>query len=227
MLIHDARMLIEHVLRKDKGAIAELLTTNEYFIAHPRQRVCQRALRKRIAEILDPGHGSASATQKQIKGDFNFENMPEKAEKALVSAQRDAEKTVAMYQWLDKGMHRHPAFPFEGKRRGIADLLYIEPYNCLATDAMGYKSGIGPSSALKMPKDQRAGLLTHPAGWQPIPSMRTMIRFIADLGLRTVARRGARRRPSGCRCSRANRSPQDPSGTNGTTAKRTVLEMPP
>ena len=35
MLIHDARMLIEHVLMKDKDVIAELLTTNEYFIAHP------------------------------------------------------------------------------------------------------------------------------------------------------------------------------------------------
>ena len=35
MLIHDARMLIEHVLKKDKDVIAELLTTNEYFIAHP------------------------------------------------------------------------------------------------------------------------------------------------------------------------------------------------
>jgi hypothetical protein len=35
MLIHDARMLIEHVLREDKNVIAELLTTNRYFIAHP------------------------------------------------------------------------------------------------------------------------------------------------------------------------------------------------
>ena len=35
MLIHDARMLIEYVLANDKDVISELLTTNEYFIAHP------------------------------------------------------------------------------------------------------------------------------------------------------------------------------------------------
>ena len=56
MLIHDARMLIEHVLRKDKDVIAELLTTNEYFIAHPGDNEYAREYYdKRIAEIMDPG----------------------------------------------------------------------------------------------------------------------------------------------------------------------------
>ena len=60
MLIHDARMLIEHVLKKDKDVIAELLTTNEYFIAHPGDNEYAREhYDKRIAEIMDPGYVEA------------------------------------------------------------------------------------------------------------------------------------------------------------------------
>ena len=168
MLIHDARMLIEHVLKKDKDVIAELLTTNEYFIAHPGDNEYAREhYDKRIAEILDPGYVDAriALRKKQIKGDFNFDNMPEKAEKALVAARRDAEKTVAMFQaTLDKGMHRHPNFPFEGKRRGIADLLYIEPYNLPSSGRHGEQKWDWPiEQPLKMPEEERSGLLTHPA----------------------------------------------------------------
>jgi hypothetical protein len=168
MLIHDARMLIEHVLKKDKDVIAGLLTTNEYFIAHPGDNEYAREhYEKQISEIMDPGFVEARVELKrnQIKRDFNFEDMPEKAEKALVAARRDAEKTVAMYKaTLDKGMHRHPNFPFSGKRRGIADLLYIEPYNLPSNGRHGEQKWDWPlEQPLQMPKEQRAGLLTHPA----------------------------------------------------------------
>ena len=168
MLIHDARMLIEHVLMKDKGVIAELLTTNEYFIAHPGDNDYAREhYDKRLSEIMDPGYVEAQVDKRreQIKRDFNFEDMPEKAKKALESAQRDAEKTVALYKaTIDKGMHRHPNFPFIGKRRGIADLLYIEPYNLPSNGRHGEQKWDWPiEQPLKMPREQRAGLLTHPA----------------------------------------------------------------
>ncbi len=168
MLIHDARMLIEHVLKKDKGVIAELLTTNEYFIAHPGDNEYAREhYEKKVAEIMDPGFVEAHVEKRrgQIKRDFNFENMPEKAEQALVAARKDAEKTVAMYKaTLDKGMHRHPGFPFEGKRRGIGDLLYIEPYNLPSNGRHGEQKWDWPiEQPLKMPKEERSGLLTHPA----------------------------------------------------------------
>ena len=168
MLIHDARMLIEHVLRKDKDVIAELLTTNEYFIAHPGDNEYAREhYQKQIAKVMDPGFVEAHVEKRrgQIKRDFNFENMPKKAEEALVAARRDAEKTVAVYkETLDKGMHRHPGFPFEGKRRGIGDLLYIEPYNLPSNGRHSEQKWDWPlEQPLRMPKDQRAGLLTHPA----------------------------------------------------------------
>jgi hypothetical protein len=168
MLIHDARMLIEHVLKKDTDVIAELLTTNKYFIAHPGENEYAREhYEKKVAEIMDPGFVQAriELRKEQIKRDFNFEDMPEKAKNALESARRDAEKTVAMYQAaLDKGMHRHPNFPFSGKRRGIADLLYIEPYNLQSNGRGGEQKWDWPiEQPFAMPKEQRAGLLTHPA----------------------------------------------------------------
>ena len=57
MLIHDARMLIEHVLKKDKDVIAELLTTSEYFIAHPgSNEYAKEHYQEKVAEALDPGY---------------------------------------------------------------------------------------------------------------------------------------------------------------------------
>ncbi|MDB4480467.1 DUF1588 domain-containing protein, partial [Akkermansiaceae bacterium] len=168
MLIHDARMLIEHTLKKDKDVIAELLTTNEYFIAHPGDNNYAREhYEKKIAEIMNPGFVETRIELKrnQIKGDFNFKDMPEKAEEALVAARKDAEQTVAMYKAaLENGLHRHPNFPFSKKGRGIADLLYIEPYNLPSNGRHDEQEWDWPiEQPLKMPQEERAGLLTHPA----------------------------------------------------------------
>lgn len=168
MLIHDARMLIAHVLKKDKDVIAELLTTNEYFIAHPGDNEYAREHYKtRVAEVLDPGYVQAQVEKRrsQIERDFNFKNMPEKAERALEAARKDAEKTVAKYKTaLEKGMYPFPGYPFTQKSRGIGDLLYIEPYNLPTNNRIEEQKWDWPlEQPLQMPKDQRAGLLTHPA----------------------------------------------------------------
>ena len=168
MLIHDARMLIEHVLKKDKDVIAELLTTNEYFIAHPGDNAYARDhYEKRVAEIMDPGYVKTQIEKRreQIKRDFNYEGMPEKAKRALDDAKRDAERMVALYKSAaDKGLFRHPDFPWSPKGRGIADLLYIEPYNLPSNGRHSEQAWAWPiEQPLKMPKEQRAGLLTHPA----------------------------------------------------------------
>ncbi|MDB4711211.1 DUF1588 domain-containing protein [Verrucomicrobiales bacterium] len=168
MLVHDARMLIEHVLKKDNDVIAKLLTTNEYFIAHPGDnKYAREHYEKVVAEITDPDYAEAQVEKRreQIKRDFNFEDMPEKAEHALEDARRDAEKTVAVYKAsLEKGMYRHPSYPFSNKGRGIGDLLYIEPYNFPSNGRHGEQKWDWPlEQPLKMPKEQRAGLLTHPA----------------------------------------------------------------
>ena len=168
MLVHDARMLIEHVLKKDKDVIAELLTTNEYFIAHPGDNAYAREhYEKKVAEITGPGYVEAQVKKRreQIKRDFNFEDMPEKAARALEDTRRDAEKTVAVYKaTLDKGMYRHPSYPFSSKGRGIGDLLYIEPYNLPSNGRHEEQKWNWPlEQPLQVPREQRAGLLTHPA----------------------------------------------------------------
>lgn len=168
MLIHDARTLIKHVLKKDEDVIAELLTTNEYFIAHPGDNEYAREhYEKRIAEVTDPGYVDAQVEKrrKQIERDFNFEDMPEKAKRALEDARRDANRTAALYKAaLKKGMRRHPVFPWSSKGRGIADLLYVEPYNLPANGRLSEQKWDWPmEQPLEMPKEQRAGLLTHPA----------------------------------------------------------------
>jgi len=168
MLVHDARMLIEYVLKNDKDVIAELLTTNKYFIAHPGDN--EYALEhydKKIAEITNLGFVDAQVEKRreQTMRDFNFEGMPEKVERALKDARRDAEKTVAVYKAaLEKGMYRHPNFPFSAKGHGISDLIYIEPYNLPSNSRNQEQKWEWPvQQPLVMPKEQRAGLLTHPA----------------------------------------------------------------
>ena len=168
MLVHDARMLIEYVLKNDKDVIAELLTTNKYFIAHPGDNeYAQEHYDNKIAEITDPGFVEAQVEKRreQTMRDFNFEGMPEKVERALKDARRDAEKTVSVFKsTLDKGMYRHPNFPFSAKSHGISDLIYIEPYNLPSNNRNQEQTWEWPvEQPLVMPKEQRAGLLTHPA----------------------------------------------------------------
>ena len=168
MLIHDARMLIEHVLKKDKDVIAELLTTNQYFIAHPGDNDYAREhYEKRIAEVLDTGYVEAQIEKKreQIKRDFNYEGMPEKAKRALENARREAELIVSLYKGeQEKGMNRHPNFPWSPRGRGIADLLYIGAYNLPTNGRHSEQKWAWPiEQPLEMPREQRAGLLTHPA----------------------------------------------------------------
>lgn len=168
MLVHDARMLIEYVLKNDKDVIAELLTTNKYFIAHPGDNeYAQEHYDKKIAEITNPSFVDAQVEKRreQTMRDFNFEGMPEKVERALKDARRDAEKTVSVFKaTLDKGMYRHPNFPFSAKSHGISDLIYIEPYNLPSNSRNQEQTWEWPvEQPLVMPKEQRAGLLTHPA----------------------------------------------------------------
>lgn len=168
MLVHDARMLIEYTLVRDEDVISELLTTNKYFIAHPGNNEYARTFyEERIQEITSPEYVEAQVEKRrgQIARDFNFENMPEKAERALKDARRDAEETVSLYQLaLDNGMTRHPNFPFSRESHGIADLIYIEPYNLASNNRRQEQTWDWPvEQPLAMPVDQRAGLLTHPA----------------------------------------------------------------
>ncbi len=59
-----------------------------------------------------------NCSKNQIKRDFNFEDMPEKAEEALVAARRDAEQTVAMYQGDPGQGNAPPSLIFLSRAKG-------------------------------------------------------------------------------------------------------------
>ena len=108
-------MLIEHVLKNDKDVIAELLTTNQYFIAHPGDNEYARErYEEKFAEVTGPDYVESQVEKRreQIKRDFNFEAMPEKVDRALEAARNEAKKTVAKFTTaLEKGIYTHPSFP--------------------------------------------------------------------------------------------------------------------
>ena len=156
------------MLRRDKDVIAELLTTNEYFIAHPGDNEYARErYEERIAEITDPDYvkSQVEKRRKQIDRDFNFRDMPEKTDRELERARREAEHLVSVFKdSIENGKFRHPGFPFTNRSRGIADLIYIEPYNLPASNRREPQKWDWPiEQPLSMPKKQRAGVLTHPA----------------------------------------------------------------
>ena len=169
MLIHDARMLIEHVLAKDRDVIAELLTTNQYFIAHPGDNdYAKEFYAQRIAEVTSPGYVEAEVAKKTEQLDKKAETRtvkPEERKREIEKARHEAEKTVERFELaLEKGRNPHPNFPFTNRSRGIADLMYIEPYNLPGNHRRAEQQWSWPiEQPLEMPEGQRAGLLTHPA----------------------------------------------------------------
>ena len=168
MLIFDATLLIQHVLKKDENVIAELLTTNDFFIAHPGDNEYARErYEEKVAEVTGDGYVEAQVQKRreQIDRDFNFKGMPEKAKEALQAKRNEATRITANFTTaLEKGLYSHPSFPFTNKSRGIGDLLYIEPYNLPSSGRVEEQLWDWPiEQPLKMPVDQRAGLLTHPA----------------------------------------------------------------
>lgn len=169
MLIHDARMLIEYILKQDKDVIAELLTTDQYFIAHPGDNEFAREFyEQRIAEIAAPEYVESQVARKKEQLDReqkDWKISPEEREKQLKQARKKAEKKVRQFKTaLEKGLNPHPNFPFSDRSRGIADLIYIVPYNLPWNNGEGEQHWKWPiDQPLAMPKEQRAGLLTHPA----------------------------------------------------------------
>ncbi len=168
MMIFDATLLVEHILKKDKNVIAELLTTNEFFIAHPGNNAyALERYEERFAEVTAPDYieSQVENRRQQIAGDFNFDEMPEKAEQALQATRNEATRIVENFNKAkEQGIYAHPSFPFTEKSRGIGDLLYIEPYNLPSNGRTEEQTWHWPlKQPLAMPKAERAGLLTHPA----------------------------------------------------------------
>jgi hypothetical protein len=173
ILVHDAKMLIEHILGKDHDVIAELLTTNKYFVAHPGDNQYAREFYdEKVATVTAPDYVEQEVAKRKVrlaerrKKHLGTEESWQKIyDNELKRARQDAERIVERFRVaLDQGMTPHPNFPFTRKSRGLADLLYIAPYN-LPTNARNeiQKWNWPVEQPYQMPAEQRAGILTHPA----------------------------------------------------------------
>ncbi|MFK7852127.1 MAG: DUF1588 domain-containing protein [Akkermansiaceae bacterium] len=169
LLIHDVQQLINQVLREDKDVIAELLTTNKYFVAHPGDNDYAREFyEERFAEVTSPSfvESEVAIKKKQLEGKrTRVKFTQEYWDKQVAKARKDAEKKVANYLLAkEQGIKRHPEFPFTNKSRGIADLIYIAPYNLPESGRANAQKWDWPvEQPFELPADQRAGILTHPA----------------------------------------------------------------
>ena len=172
-LVHDARMIIENILRRDRDVIAELLTTNEYFVAHPGDNDYAREFYdERVKEVTHPDYISqqvAKAAQ-EYQGRKKPDHVPdaewkERRTTFLEERRKRAQQAVRLFSnALAKGFNPHPDFPFSDRSRGLSDLIYITAYNLPESGRSEDQRWNWPvEQPFKMPSDQRAGLLTHPA----------------------------------------------------------------
>lgn len=172
-LVHDAKMLIEYVLKNDKDVIAELLTTNKYFVAHPGDNEYAREFYdQKVAEVTQPDYveqqvaKAESEYQKRVKpGHVTPAEWEQQRKDHLKERKRRAELNRRLFVTaLEDGMNPHPDFPFSNRSRGLADLIYITAYNLPQSGRAEIQKWNWPvEQPFEMPKEQRAGLLTHPA----------------------------------------------------------------
>ena len=172
-LVHDAKMIIEHVLRGDQDVIAELLTTNDYFVAHPGDNGYAREFYdNRVKEVTDPEY----VNREVAKAKLEYENRTrpdhvpeaeweERRRNFLKERRNRAEQAVRLFtNALAEGIHPHPDFPFSNRSRGLSDLIYITAYNLPESGRSEDQRWNWPvEQPFPMPRDQRAGILTHPA----------------------------------------------------------------
>jgi hypothetical protein len=166
MLVHDALMLIEYHLRQDQNVIAELLTTSNYFVAHPGDNEFAREhYETTLAQVTHPDYVESQVEERRKSLDRNPNLKPEERERQLKSTQSRAEQTARRFKvTMEAGFTPLPSFPFSRRSRGIADLIYIEPYNLPSSGGNApQRWGWKIEQPFEMPNEQRAGLLTHPA----------------------------------------------------------------
>lgn len=165
-LVYDAQLIIEYQLRRDKNFIPELLTGNGFYIAHPGDNEYAKEMYdKGLAQVLQPDYVETQLIKRKEELDRNPNLEDDKREKGLRLARNKVERNVRRYEKaIADGFKPIPNIPFSPRSRGLGDTLYIAPYNL----PHGSKDGIQNwdwqyEQPIQMPKDQRAGILTHPA----------------------------------------------------------------
>ena len=115
--------------------------------------------------MTHPDYVESQVEERRKSLDRNPNLKPEERERQLKSTQSRAEQTARRFKvTMEAGFTPLPSFPFSRRSRGIADLIYIEPYNLPSSGGNApQRWGWKIEQPFEMPNEQRAGLLTHPA----------------------------------------------------------------
>ena len=101
----DVRMLIEYVLKQDQNVIAELLTTNQYFVAHPGDNEYAReAYESMLAEVTSPNYVESQANERREALKRNLDpNLKLEQREAQIKRARDQAEFKVMRFTRAKG----------------------------------------------------------------------------------------------------------------------------
>lgn len=162
-LMYEAQQIIEYQLERDQNVIEELLTSNRFFIAHPGDNQAAKAF---YEEVIRPDYVEIKVQEKLDQFAQQKRDPKAKREKEeLDRIRRNAEdRTKRVKEAIEDGLTPFPGWPYSREIRGQSDLIYIGIYNLPATHrTQRQKWNWVMEQPMEMPKEQRAGLLTHPA----------------------------------------------------------------
>lgn len=165
-LVFDAQLIIEYQLRRDQNFIPALLTGTGFYVAHPGDNnYAKEMYDTALADVLQPNYIESTVAKRHAELDRDPKMTEERREKELKRTRDRAEHTLKQYkQAVADGLKPAPRFPFTQRSPGLGDTLYIGPYNLPPRERDGTQYWDWEyEQPIQMPKDQRAGILTHPA----------------------------------------------------------------
>lgn len=166
-LMYEAEQLVEYFINRDQDVIKELLTSNRFYVAHPGDN---EIAQQYLEEVQHPDYVERKVNKriedfKRAKRDP--ERKQEKEELDRIRRQATARAKVVR-EALEDNFTPFPGWPYERVNskpiRGQSDLIYIAVYNLPPTHReQRQKWSWQPEQPFELPKEQRAGILTHPA----------------------------------------------------------------
>lgn len=166
-LMYEAEQLVEYFINRDRDVIKELLTSNRFYVAHPGDN---EIAQQYLEEVLHTNYVERKVNKrveefKRAKRDP--ERKQEKDELDRIRRQATARMKVVR-EALEDNFTPFPGWPYERVNnkpiRGQSDLIYIAVYNLPPTNREQRQQwSWQPQQPFELPKEQRAGILTHPA----------------------------------------------------------------
>jgi hypothetical protein len=166
-LMYEAEQLVEYFINRDKDVIKELLTSNRFYVAHPGNN---QIAKKFYDAVTKPDYAERIVSDRleQFKRQKRDPNRTQEKEE-LARIRRDAEARMKVVsQAKQDGLTPFPGWGYSRVDgvdiRGQGDLIYLGVYNLPPTHRTQRQQWDWPMvQPFELPKNQRAGILTHPA----------------------------------------------------------------